>query len=340
MKPMTWLLGTCIALGSFAAITLAQPASANNLHLAAADSIASVEANTLNPIVMVRGNEVRVSDIFRGPIPRGDRAIISAPEPGHRRVLSASFLTRIARAYGLNWRPLSDNISAIINRESQQITHEDILANIRWALENEGAPENAEIHLSLSSLAMNLPVDATPHVDVNQVWYSPKSNRFRATVDVTANNGKHIIFTRQVSVDGRIYETKSVPVLAAGLHIGEIVNAKDVEYKNFRANRVRDNAILDARKLIGQEVRRPIKSGVPVAGNYVQKPTMVKRGTTVVIYYALKTMNLTAKGKAMESGAQGDTIRVLNTKSNRIVMAKIAQQNQVVVDTINQLAQR
>ncbi len=340
MKPVQRFIAAFLTLGSLTLPALAVPAAAQDLQLASAEATTPVAENLLKPIVSVRGDTIRVSDLFSGPIPRGDRAILSAPEPGLRRVIDARLLSRIARTYGLSWRPVSADIQAVVTRQSQIITHEDILANIRWALENEGAPENADIMVTASSLAVALPVDATPSVNIGNLFYAPQSNSFKATIDVTATQDDRVVFTRQVAVGGRIYETEKVPVLTDTLRRGDVIEADDVVYKNIRSKLVRDSAVTDIDKLIGKEVRRTIKSGKPISASQVQNLTMVRKGETVVVYFALRTMNLTAKGKAMESGGQGDIIRVLNTKSNRTVLAKVVRPNQVVVDLGTQTVQR
>ena len=44
-------------------------------------------------------------------------------------------------------------------------------------------------------------------------------------------------------------------------------------------------------------------------------------------------MVLTTSGRALDSGAKGDTIRVLNTKSNSIIEARVEGGNLVTVTT-------
>ncbi len=341
MKRTAWIFATVVSLsGSLLPATGGAQAGTGIVQVAAATAAHPTEANTLNPLISVRDAVVKVSDIFSGPIPRGDRAVLAAPAPGERSVLDVDLLMRIARAYGLDWKPVSREIKAVVKRESRILAHADILAEVRAALEAEGAPPDAELQTSSASLAVALPADADPGIEVGQVSYDPKTRRFSAVVDVTALSGDRVVFTRQMPVGGRVFATERVPVLSSSLSRGDIIQPENVTMVSLRADLVRDGAITDAQSLIGKQARRLIKDGEPIKPNQVQTPVLVRRGDEVVVFYALKTMNLTAKGKALDAGGQGEHIRVLNPKSNRILTAKIVQHNQVVVDISTQTAQR
>jgi flagella basal body P-ring formation protein FlgA len=336
MKRTAWVLGSMVVLcGAF--LPLADGALAAGTVQVAAPQAAE---NALNPVITVRDGVVKVSDIFSGPIPRGDRAVLAAPSPGERSVLDADLLIRIARAYGLDWKPASREIKAVVKRESRTLTQAEIIADVRAALEAEGAPKNAEILPSTSSLSLALPADAVPTVEVGQVVYDPRAKRFSAMVDITATADGRVVFTRQMPIGGRIYPTEPVLVLTTSINRGEVIRAGDVTVANLRSDTVRDGAVTDAFAVVGKQARRTIREGEPILANQIQTPVLVRRGDEVVVFYALKTMNLTAKGKALDAGGQGEHIRVLNPKSNRVLTAKVVQANQVVVDVATQTAQR
>jgi flagella basal body P-ring formation protein FlgA len=53
------------------------------------------------------------------------------------------------------------------------------------------------------------------------------------------------------------------------------------------------------------------------------KPQIVQRNETVTITYQVPGIMLTARGKAIEAGALGDVVGVLNIQSNRTVQATV-----------------
>ena len=53
------------------------------------------------------------------------------------------------------------------------------------------------------------------------------------------------------------------------------------------------------------------------------KPLVVQRNEPVTILYEVPGIVLTVRGKALEAGAVGDMINVLNVQSNRTVQATV-----------------
>ena len=54
------------------------------------------------------------------------------------------------------------------------------------------------------------------------------------------------------------------------------------------------------------------------------KPELVQRNETVTLIYEVPGIALTVRGKALEGGAEGDTISVLNEQSKRTVQGVVA----------------
>jgi len=71
----------------------------------------------------------------------------------------------------------------------------------------------------------------------------------------------------------------------------------------------------------------PVEAPVP----HLQQPQVVTKGSLVTMVLQQKSMTLTAQGKALEAGSDGQVIRVVNTMSNRTVEAVVIGPNQVSV---------
>lgn len=328
-------------IGMAMALVLAPASTAGEIPVQMASAPAAAGAAvTLNPVVAVTAAEVRLGDLFAGPLAAPETRVLRAPAPGERMLVDADTLSRIARLNGVDWRPYSRDIRVVVKRSAAVLSQEEILESLRVALETYGAPENAEIRILGPSLALAMPADAIPRIEVGRVLYEPRMDRFSAVLDITGTLNGSVVFARELPVRGRVFPTERVPVLTAALNRGDIIREGDVTYATLRSALVREGAITDARALIGKEAKAQIREGVPIRATQVQTPILVRRDAQVVMYYALSSMNLTAKGKALDAGGQGDVIRVLNPKSNRTVIATVVKPNQVVVEDTAQALRR
>ena len=61
------------------------------------------------------------------------------------------------------------------------------------------------------------------------------------------------------------------------------------------------------------------------------KPELVQRNETVTIIYEVPGIVLTMRGKALEAGAEGDIINVLNVQSKRTIQATVTGPGRVTV---------
>lgn len=148
---------------------------------------ASATAATLRPSIEVEAEVVRIGDIWEGAGQRADVAIARAPQPGRRMVLDSRWLTEVAHAYGVAWRPMSRYDRTVVERASQIIDRERIVARIAAALNDHGIPADADIQLANGDLRLHLPVDAELDVAVRDIDFDQRTRRFSATLETSTS---------------------------------------------------------------------------------------------------------------------------------------------------------
>ena len=72
----------------------------------------------LKPTVIIDGPIVHLGDLFDGLGENGATQVARAPAPGTRVTVGARWLSTVARAYGVRWRPASRLESSVIERAS------------------------------------------------------------------------------------------------------------------------------------------------------------------------------------------------------------------------------
>ena len=282
---------------------------------------------TLRQSVTVSGTLVRLGDLF---VPAGDKAeaaVAYAPAPGKRAIFDARWLYRVARAYGLNWRPLSVHEKAVVERKSIVIGRREIANRILAALVDEGVDADMQVELSNRMLRIHVPGDSTATVAVEDVAYDPRTRRFIAIVAAPADDPA----ARRIRVTGRVHRVIDVPVLTRRVLAGEVIRERDVKRISMRSDRLQRDTIQDPGALIGKSPRRGLRAGVPVRVSDVRLPVLVPRRSLVTITYRVRSMTLTTQGRALEDGGAGDTVRVANTQSNTVVQAVVTGANRVSV---------
>ena len=91
--------------------------------------------------------------------------------------------------------------------------------------------------------------------------------------------------------------------------------------------------MLNRAAMIGMTPRRFILAGRPLRSGDMVAPKIVSRGDLVTVLLNQGPLSLTAKGKALENGAKGDVIRVVNVSSNVTIEALVTGVNEVRVDS-------
>lgn len=287
----------------------------------------------LRESVIVSSNVVYLGDLFSGTGDKADAAISYAPEPGKRGTYDARWLYRVARAYGLDWKPLSIHVRVVVERQSVVIGRQEIEDHILAALLDQGIDADMQVELSNRRMRIYVASDADATLVVEDLDYEPRSRRFTAILAVPAEGPS----AKRVRVTGRIHKVSEVPVLARAMLPGEVISADDVQWILVRTGRLGFNIILGIEDLVGKEPRRGLRAGNPVRTTDVRRPILVPRGSLVTMILRRPSMLLTAQGKAMENGSDGDTIRIINTQSSTVIEAVVIGAGKVSVRPVDHL---
>jgi flagella basal body P-ring formation protein FlgA len=82
---------------------------------------------------------------------------------------------------------------------------------------------------------------------------------------------------------------------------------------------------------LGLVVKRPLSAGSVIYSSHLDKPVLIKRGTTVIITAAYGGVEATAPGIAQNNGRDGQFISVRNTATGRLITARVVDKERVQV---------
>ena len=79
------------------------------------------------------------------------------------------------------------------------------------------------------------------------------------------------------------------------------------------------------------QMRKQLRAGQPLRTADLAKPDLVQRDQTVTLIYQAAGLYLTIRGKALESGTEGDVVSVVNLQSKRTVSGVVIGRGQVSI---------
>ena len=288
----------------------------------------SAAAASLRGEALIEGEQVRLGDVFDGlPTHQAAVAIARAPALGREVVLDATWAARVARAYGVDYRPGSPYEQITIVRTGHLIPAALVEEEIAKLVRDQLPQGRVDMQFDAPT-DLHVPAEMAPTVSIEDFRFETASGRFTATVLAPAEGEVYLRRT----VSGRANALVPVPVLAERLRTGVVIGPSDLAWIEMPSGRVPLDVATREDELVGMSPRRVLGSGAPVRLSDLRPPVVVPRGERVTMNVRYGVLTVTAMGRSLEEGAMGQTIRVVNVDSNRTVEALVTGPNQVAVD--------
>ena len=303
----------------------------------AAEQAEKATAPLLRDAVTVDDKVVYLGDLFINVGDKGNAAVAYAPAPGERAIFDARWLYRVARAYRLNWRPLSARQQVVVERVSQVIERAEIVDTIMAALFEKGADPKSELELTTQLTRVHIAGTAQATVGVDDITFDARTQRFAAIISVPANDPAG----EKIRLAGRVHAVVKVPVTSRVLSRREIISDRDVKWIRIRADRVMPDTVTSIDDLVGMSAKYGLRPNEMVRRSDVERPILVERGSLVTVTLNHGPMALTAQGKALERGAKGDVVQIINRRSQTVFEGEVTGPGRAMVktSTIRELAQ-
>ncbi len=289
-------------------------------------------APVLRSSVTVDDDLIRLGDIFDDAGNKADTVVATAPPFGHQAVYDAAWLFNVARANGLEWQPASRTDHVTVERAAHAIPAARIEDALKAAVAKEvaarGGSNKVLVNVDNRSITLYADPDAGGAIQIRDLWLDRDASRFTATIAASDQPD-----AQTTKVSGRVYQVTSVPVLTRRVAASDVVGAKDIRFVDVRNDALTSDAITDPDALIGMSPRRQAVDGVPLRAGDFRAPVVVSKGTLVTMIVQTPYMLLTAQGRAVEDGAKGDVIKVMNTQSKTTVDAVVDSATRVFVQT-------
>ena len=318
--------GTLLTLSAL--LVLALPAQA------ADDAIVTP---TLRANVTVSSDVVRVGDLIDNA---GSAALIPvyrSPDLGTTGALPVAQVLNVLRAKQVIGVMTGDIREVQVTRLARTLANKDLETAVASALERRfGLGEAANIAVTFDRGIADVRLDASNTGALQPVAprYDARGGRFDITFEI--NNDSTPAPTK-LRLTGTAIETVEVAVLTRDVERTETLKSSDVALERRpRAEVAGEPALRD--RAVGMQLRRPMRAGTPIRTADIAKPEFVSRDQSVTVIYQVPGIYLTTRGKAIEGGAEGDTVSVINLQTKRTLTGVVTGRGQVTVQGASQSA--
>lgn len=290
---------------------------------------ALAETLRLRAEAIVEGEVVQLGQLIEGIEKGAEIPVFRAPAPGTRGTIRADRVIAAARDMGITGIEkiaLGGVESVRIIRPGRVVSRHDMQNAIARAFGERGAKGDVEVVLDDHLQPRLFDLSRTEELRVVSLLNTAPGGRFEARIALSGDtSGDSWVVT------GTMMETREIAVLAADTDRGEAIQKRDLTTVKRRVGTLPQDLIASAEDLVGMVPRRPLRAGEPIRTSDLAKPILVEKNQIISVIYAAPGITLSMRGRAQGNGSKGETIRVQNLSSKRLVEGVITGPAQITI---------
>ncbi|SEN09615.1 flagellar basal body P-ring formation chaperone FlgA [Bradyrhizobium sp. OK095] len=292
---------------------------------------------TLRPSVTVTSDVVRVGDLIDNAGSAALIAVYRSPDLGTTGALPVAQVLSVLRAKQVIGVMTGDIKEVQVTRLARTLANKDLENAVASALERRfGLGDAANITVTFDRGVADMRLDASNSGTLQQVAtrYDARSGRFDIAFEINNDNNPA---PTKLRFTGTAIETVEVAVLTRDIDRIELLKSSDIALERRPKAEISGEAASRDRT-VGMQLRRPMRAGTPIRVADIIKPDFVQRDQSVTVIYQVPGIYLTTRGKAIESGAEGDTVSVLNLQTKRTLTGVVTGRGQITIQGASQSA--
>jgi len=206
------------------------------------------------------------------------------------------------------------------HREIRQLIHLYIENNITKIESTETRIQVGKIDNRLKLAKCDLPIQATATPPLSTM-------SSRVSVGVKCEGSK----PWSLYVPTKLQRLAKVYVTSESISKGETITQNKIQLVSMDILKLRSSYFSNANELVGMAAKKNIRVGSVLGNRDIIPPTMIKKGDRVDILAKTGEIEIRMSGKALNSGAEGEQIRVTNLSSKRKLQATVIKPGLVKV---------
>lgn len=279
----------------------------------------------------IQSGTVLLGDLIDNAGAAANLAVFHAPALGTSGTIQTHRVLAAARENGIAAVDTRGLNEVVIYRAARTVSIADLeLAVAEAAMRHLGitAVEDVAVRFDRDVRALQVEPSAAGEPRLMRFAYDPQTKRFEGMIELS---GSIALRKNPVRLSGTLEETAEIAVLARALSRGETVRESDILIERRPRSEIAADAVITRSAALGRAARRGLRAGVALRPGDLMQPDLVSRNDMVTILFEMPGITLTSRGKALDAGAEGDLVSVLNPQSNRTLHATVRGPGLVVV---------
>lgn len=307
------------------------------LDAAAAESITDSRPRiVVSPIAKVRGEEIRLGDLAAISIQHKEferlladlkaLKIADAPPPKTKTSIPGASILSAIESLGITRDAIGYSIPVVVEveREGRLVTNGEVLNEVRAQLSRD-ANLNVQVREVNWDSAQIVPVGLTSY-QIERIGM-PSAGKVPLRIMTSVDSIPAARFLATAIVD----DWREVPVLNRTLDRGMLISPSDIEVVRLNLFSQPGDVADNVKDVLGRAVKSRINAGETIRRSLIDIPPLIPQGKKIIMLYQQGPLKATATGTAMDDGLRGETIRVKNDASHRIVKAKVISAEEVEI---------
>lgn len=204
-----------------------------------------------------------------------------------------------------------ENVSSMLSEQAKAFVENNIQVD-----------ESANIKVTASSIDGRIKIPPCDEMfEFNASSSSLKQSN--VSVKITCPSTAWYLFTNV-----KVAQTKPIVVAAGTLSPGDLLTKANIKLVDTDINKLRSSSFSFIEDIQGARLKRRVRPGQIISPSML---CFVCKGDRITISANTSGLSLKAFGIAQQDGNLGDTIRVKNTGSKKVVSATVASTNEVSV---------
>lgn len=299
---------------------------------APAAAIAQSPAPSLRAEITVSGDLVRLGDLLDNAGEHAQTAVFRSPDLGHTGRVPVAQVIEAARRAGIAHVAAGGLREISVSRAARIVPlvemEERIATNLARAL---GLADSSQVRVTFDrgTRPITLEISQSGEVHVHRLDHDIRSGRFDAMLVVAGAEN-----VAPFRVAGAANELVEFVVPARIINRGEVLRTGDLSVERRPRNEVAmlsPDSVTALTQAVGMAARRPLQPERAFRVIDLMRPEIVERNGNVLILLDAPGLTLTVRGKALEAGAEGDTVQVQNLQSRKTLQGVVTGHGRVTV---------